>query len=224
MLNVIGFLSCRSLWPARILVGVVLAASGAAAYEFGYMGGGESPELPPRFQSIGGLRVLQSDLDMGEVWEAKAFVCRLPIENETAGSITVTGFATSCGCLEVEPQSLTLPPFQSASLQLKVDLTRRTHQELGFAERPLQVEVTPVLKTGWPRESAWKLLGVVKSRVTLDKLALHFGETVVQGENASLVTFVLRKSGSEPTRLTMKVSSRGETPRPPADSSKESKP
>jgi len=145
--------------------------------------GAANPENKPPDHSINGLAVNQSDLEIGEVWEQKDFETVLPIYNQTGAAIDVTDFAVSCGCLAVEPRSLTIPAKETALVRLRINLAKQNRRQIGEMKRPLEVDVTPLFKSGWPKNPGWKLTGVIKNRVTLDKLAVDFGETLVQGQS-----------------------------------------
>jgi hypothetical protein len=141
-------------------------------------------QLPPTsLHTVEGLAVADADLKVGEVWEQKEFVCRLPIHNHTGEDIEVLDFIKSCSCTQVEPRSLTIPAGGEATVRLKIDLAQRSVAELGQAVRPFTIEVRPYLKKRKsPRDPGWVVEGTVKSRVTLDTKAVHFGERPVYGQ------------------------------------------
>jgi hypothetical protein len=47
-----------------------------------------------------------------------------------------------------------------------------------------------MLKSGRPKGPGWKLTGTVKSRVTLDSLAIYFGESPVEGQTPAPRTVI----------------------------------
>jgi hypothetical protein len=169
---------------STVLVVGVMVLSCLGAYWIG-SGIGNSDrantETDP-IQLIAGLAVDRSLLNIGEVWEESDFDYELPIQNRTSVDVTILDFSVSCGCLKVEPRSLAISPGMTEVVRIKLDLTARSHGEIGLARRSLGIEITPILKSGWPRGSGWKLQGVIKSRITLDMLSLHFGETIVDGQ------------------------------------------
>jgi hypothetical protein len=65
---------------------------------------------------------------------------------------------------------------------LKLDLTHRTFSESGLGSRPLALTIQPVLAGGRKRSRGWQLHGTVKSRVTLDTRAIHFGERPIHSQ------------------------------------------
>ena len=89
------------------------------------------PESRPPDYAINGLVVNQSDLEIGEVWEEKDFETVLPIYNQTATPIEVVNFAVSCGCLMVEPRSLTIPAKEIALVRLRLDLAKPNRRKIG---------------------------------------------------------------------------------------------
>jgi hypothetical protein len=147
----------------------------------------------PREPRIAGLTVAAADLDFGEVWEAEEFAWPLPIRNETSKDIKIVDFFKSCTCFEVNPRSLTVPAHQTKTVQLTLDLTNRSEAETGLQSRLFLNEITPQLEKGkFPHEPGWQLHGLVRSRITLDNLAVHFGEAPVHGQ-ASVPYRVLAK-------------------------------
>jgi len=64
---------------------------------------------------------------------------------------------------------------------LTLDLTHRTYSDHGQSRRPFEVMLFPVLNPKSRPRLGWKLQGTIVSRVTLDKLAVDFGERPVHG-------------------------------------------
>jgi hypothetical protein len=171
-----------------LLFGAIVALA-AVVYYFGRAGKGPAvPDSPPApaYELVGLLAVESSSLDLGEVWEEPAYVHTLSLHNRSSREVTVTDVATSCGCVSVSPRSFTVPPGGTARLAVTLDLTRRGHSELGRDVRPFAAEVRPTTPGARaPGERAgWTIAGRVRSRVTLDALAHHFGERPVSGEPA----------------------------------------
>jgi hypothetical protein len=148
----------------------------------------DAPEARAPRVIVEGLSVDPAALDLGEVWEDDAYVHTLLIRNDNPSPVEVTRFFVSCGCAGVEPQSVSLAPGQTAEVHLKLDFARRTLNDLGRASRPFSVSVGPLLKSSGTMmpSGGWELRAVIKSRVTLDKLSLHFGDEPIQ--NASPLT------------------------------------
>ena len=134
----------------RLLVAIVLGLSCAGAYWLGSSYGNRETE--PQYHFINGLSVEFSSLRIGEVWEGEDFSCELPVQNVTGGPVKVQHFITTCGCLGIEPGSVVLPAKQTKVLRLKMDLTHRAEWEIGQQERPVAVEVLPVIPGARPPE------------------------------------------------------------------------
>jgi hypothetical protein len=169
---------------SRLLIGACVVLSCLVAYQLGskpdYR---EANREKPEEYVIEGLSVKPSALEFGDAWEEKNFVLKLPIQNVTNHDIKIHDFALSCGCLDIEPRSLTIPASQEREVALKVDLTQqRGLPEIGQAERLFAVQITPLQNMqAWPR-TGWNLHGTVKSRITLDRLAIGFSDSPVKGE------------------------------------------
>jgi hypothetical protein len=184
------------------------------------------PQQPPEF-GIEGLIVAAADLNLGEVWETDSFWCSLPLRNDTEAEKCITDFQTSCGCLQVEPRAVTIRPHQTTTIRLKLDLSHRTMQEINRVERPFAVEFRPLLRTTPSYGPGWRLHGTIKSRLIVDALALHFGESFIQGQtpptrqltaslhvqadgvvarvDPPLASVAIVRNEQEPTRLTLQV-------------------
>lgn len=176
----------QKLW---YLLPVVVILSCVAAYRLGTRPLADSPPMtdapptPSQEYDIGGLVVTAASLDMGTVWEDSKFAWELPVSNRTNNPVKIYDFIVSCGCAVVEPRSLTVPAGGTETVTVKLGLTRRSYAEVGKAERPAAVEIIPSLGKGVrPRGRGWELRGVVRSRITTDVLALHFGDTPVHGQ------------------------------------------
>jgi hypothetical protein len=140
----------------------------------------------PTYQLVGPLAVDTSSLDLGEVWEEPAYVHKLSVHNRSSQEAKITDVVASCGCLSVSPRAFTVAPGESAELTVTLDLTRRDRSELGQEVRPFSAAVyptTPGVRAAGERAS-WTIAGRVKSRLTLDPLAIHFGERPIFGEPA----------------------------------------
>lgn len=161
-----------------IWIGAFLLFSFAVAF---FTGARRARRELPDSETIEGLSVSLANLDLGDVWEDKAVKVRVPIRNITGSPIKVRDFSTSCGCTLVEPRSLSLPPQESATLDLTLDLTHRSLAESGLIDRPFSVSIQPVVRDGNSRGPGWKLHGMVKSRVSVDTLAVNFGERPIHG-------------------------------------------
>jgi len=128
-----------------------------------------------------GLTIAASDLDLGDVWETSEFIHDMTIRNPSGSEKQIGDFATSCLCTAVEPRSAVIPAGGTAIVHVHIDPTHRSPDQASLAVRPVGVEITPMLSTSQPHEAGWQIHGVFRSRVTLNVLSLHFGETVVQG-------------------------------------------
>jgi hypothetical protein len=69
-------------------------------------------------------------------------------------------------------------------VRVRLDLTPRGGAEIGLVERPFAVDVRPRIKGGLSCGPGWQLHGLIASRVTLDAISLHFGDTPVHGQPA----------------------------------------
>lgn len=128
-----------------------------AAYS---LGGRTAPVTSPANEHvIDGLAVQAAALDLGEVWEQRDYVCNLPIRNRIGQDVNVAEFAVSCQCLVVEPRTITIPPGETVTVRLTLNLAERAEKNIDLPERPLLVEVVPVFRGGGscPRSEIGKI-------------------------------------------------------------------
>lgn len=165
---------------ARWLLAIgILGVSFGAAYWAG-LAARQANQLPP-MEVIDGLAVAPTDLDMGEVWEEKGISWKLPIRNQTPGRIEIHDLQQTCGCTDIKPRRLSIAAGETATLDLTLDLTHRTYSDFGQARRPFSVVLYPVLNPKSRSRVGWKLHGTILSRVTVDPLAIDFGERPIHG-------------------------------------------
>ncbi len=135
------------------------------------------------------LYVAEDKLDLGEVWESKDAVLTVPISNRTNRDIEILDFETSCDCGEVSPRKLKVPARGSADVSVKMDLTRRTPQQIGMVRRKFTLQVRPVVagrESASPLEVHW----ITRSAVTLNHTSVHFGEEDLPQSKPSLRTLL----------------------------------
>jgi hypothetical protein len=129
--------------------------------------------------------VSAADLDFGEAWEDPEFVRHLTIHNRGDRPVKVTNMQGGCECTSVEPCAFTVPPGGSQPVAMKIDLTHRLPYQFGVDRRELAVTVHPVFEGRGPAAEAWKVRGVVKSRVSVDGRELAFADLCGQGESVT---------------------------------------
>jgi hypothetical protein len=125
-------------------------------------------------QQINGLAVSAADLDFGEAWEDPEFVRELTIRNRNGHSVRIVKMHGGCECLSVSPSAFDLGRGESRVVQVKVDLTHRYPYQFGVDRRELAVTVHPEFAGRGISAEAWKVRGVVKSRVSVDGRELAF--------------------------------------------------
>jgi hypothetical protein len=163
---------------------LLLPAFGFGAYYLGSNMGRIATDSPaPSVQAIDGLAVDAAALDLGEVWEQSDYIYDLVIHNQSETTAEIFDFAVSCGCVDsIEPRALSIRPGATAKARMKLNLAKRSFEERGQSKRSFNVDIQPLRKEIAKPQSAWRLHGVIRSRVTLDALSLDFGEEAVRGQ------------------------------------------
>jgi hypothetical protein len=131
------------------------------------------------------LRVDAEHLSLGEVWESYAFNWSLPIENVSDQDVSITGFGVPCGCVAIEPRTLTIPPRKIAHISLSIDLTKQVKQEEDNPDtgvRAFSITIRPVLQVATSLfQDAWTIRGRVRRAITVEPEVLDFGEVSEEG-------------------------------------------
>jgi hypothetical protein len=118
-------------------------------------------------------------LSLGEVWEDASMIWTLPVRNRTNRAIRLSGFATSCACVRVEPEEVVVPAGGEVSVRLVLNLLPWPGKgESG--DRTFEVKVRPRFadaKESWPLE--WVLRGRVKRVFEVEPGEVCWGEVSV---------------------------------------------
>jgi len=147
---VAGIATGRAIWPQPAVTTPVIAP------------------LPP-------LYVAEDKRDLGEVWETSDAVLTIPISNSTDKPIEILDFETSCDCGEISPRRLTVPANGTANVTVKMDLTRRTIQQIGLDRRRFTHSFKPV--TSSPKHDPLEVQWIVRSGAVFNHCAIHFWAT-----------------------------------------------
>ncbi len=141
-------------------------------------------ELWPRQQSIPAaplpaLYIADDKQDLGEVWDSKDALLTVPISNSTNRDIEILDFETSCDCGEVSPRKLTVPAKGAANVTVKMDLTRRTPNQIGMVRRRFTLTLRPLIRE---REIPSELVfhWITRSAVTLKHSEIIFDNFTLQ--------------------------------------------
>jgi hypothetical protein len=127
-----------------------------------------------------GLTIAPKDLNFGTVLEQEAFVWKVALSNPTRRAIGIDYFETSCGCVAIEPKSLTLEPGESRAIELTIDLTRRPAEERAASRHGYALKLIPIVKHGLAH-LGWVLRGEVQTVFSAEPSAVDFGDEHVIG-------------------------------------------
>ena len=153
--------------------------------------------VPPLVYEIGGIVVSPSALQLGEVWETNAYELKLPIRNASNAPVKVADVLAGCACVEVSPRKFILGPRETIDLKLTIDLAKRAPWEQHKENRPVRLDIRPLIEGVPPSKEAWLVEGVVRSRITLDVERLGFGDRPVSGSVNAPRTIEARVHASE---------------------------
>jgi hypothetical protein len=119
-------------WPVFISLVVIAGAVGIWLTRLSPSGCQVGNETHQRLLSVD-----VTALDFGEVLETDQFTHRLPIQNLSAQELLVR-IEKSCDCANVEPALLRLAPRETATLEVRLDLTHNRGAYPGLDRRPIQ--------------------------------------------------------------------------------------
>jgi hypothetical protein len=119
-----------------------------------------------------GLVVDEGSLNLGEIWQTDSFIWNLPIKNDSERKIEILDFSASCTCVEIEPRKLTIQPGETKKVRLTISLTEEDSKE---EKRPINLNVTPIVKAESAVQEGWKLTGVVKKILAVDPPTINIG-------------------------------------------------
>jgi hypothetical protein len=156
-------------WLAKLGAALALLGACVGAYWLGH-------NRHLRALANSGLVIEESYLNVGQTWANNKFLWTLPVRNTTATDIDVLGFASSCACLAINPQSFRLPPGQTQNLVVTIDLGRVRSPAKGEGE--LKVAIIPHIKGATIPQEGWLLQGTVRDLLTPSRPVVHFGDLV----------------------------------------------
>jgi hypothetical protein len=134
------------------------------------------------------LEIAPSQLDLGVVEACSEYVHRISIRNKSSHRIALTGFNTSCNCLEVRPTSFSIDAGVENEIALRLNLQSRPESFPGQMEFPFKVYVTPTVN-GLPSQRNWMIHGKVSRLVVADEPEVWVG-TRVAGDSFTPVRSV----------------------------------
>lgn len=117
---------------------------------------------------------------VGDVWESDAAVVRVPVRNTTGRAVRVMHLSTDCRARAIEPAAFTLPPGDTITVAVTLDLTDRRPSEFGAVARPFSFHLQASVE-GRSRPVRWRLAGTCRSRVAVGSPVVNFGEANVAG-------------------------------------------
>jgi hypothetical protein len=91
-------------------------------------------------------------------------------------SRTISHFQTTCGCLQLDPPGRTIASGDKAEFTAHLDLLHRLSYQLGAAQWPVLVRLDPVFEGDLAPTPGWEVIGVARSRVSLNKSKLAFAD------------------------------------------------
>jgi hypothetical protein len=120
-----------------------------------------------------GLFVDPSSLDFGEAVADAHFPWKLNVENRSDSTIRITGWDIKRDCTGVEPRELAIPPGESQTIHLTLDL-RPKGRAASYDTTDFEVRVLPTIADSLPAEG-WILRGLVTVPLVAVPSTFDFG-------------------------------------------------
>jgi hypothetical protein len=123
------------------------------------------------------LTVSPAQLSFGEVWEESRFPWVLTFHNSSQQDAVVEQFATECDCVQIEPQSLTIPVGGASQVRLILDLTPQG-KDIGGAKRYSIATSIGAKLQGESRvdsKHVWEIRGIVRPVIQFSTPTLNLG-------------------------------------------------
>ena len=155
-------------WSVALAVVVMAIAIAAGAY---WLGGSSTIRSGP-------LEVEAKDLNFGEVWAQDRLEWNVPIRNVSGEDVEIVDLRFSCDCTTIERKSLLISAGSSAEMRLALDLASGHGIHAALPERPLSVDILPILKGGVLLGNAWKIQGQVKSAFFVTPASLEIKDPI----------------------------------------------
>jgi len=181
----------RPLLIAILYIGSAIGASWAANQLF-------APAPSKRASSTEDRPAEPPIIDLGEIWESPAQAVPIPFQNDGPVRLDVADVRLSCQCTSLAPKAFSIEPGGVARPIATIDLTHRMPREIGQPSRPFRLSFEPVTKEGLVATPV-RVKAIIRSRLTSDRLDLHFGESCIRGEPP--VTRTVRATAHVPARM-----------------------
>lgn len=136
--------------------------------------------------------VNETQLDFGTAYVQQDFPWKLDLTNRSSAPATFSAFKASCGCTSVAPKSLTIPPYSTKSVQLRMDLRATDEEEASRILRPFSVSIIPMAHDTAVLPPFWVIRGNVRSLLPVTTRELGFDTEFVHGVPAAPKVFCLR--------------------------------
>lgn len=122
-----------------------------------------------RYRAHARLHVPSEALDLGLIWDCDQIDWTLPITNVSSDTVQVESFATSCGCLIVEPQAFVLAPGKTQESRITIDLASaaKGNDQINLAISP---KLKPSVSRTNDRDVTWQIKASIKRLIDMNRL------------------------------------------------------
>lgn len=151
-----------------------------------------------QFPQNAGLEVSANELDFGEVWATDRFPWTIHVRNLSSEPVVVARLATSCGCLQPEPSTFTVPPEGNVPVHLTLNLAARELEDAAGNHSDFGVTISPLVRGGLPNYAGWELKGQIRRFFRYSEPRVDFQDSLVLGK--AFPTRVMTVSCSESVR------------------------
>ncbi len=153
-----------------------------------------APQSSPQRKFATPLRIDPKSLDLGEMLEAKRVDRKLTIENMSDRSISVERFETSCTCMGLKPERMTLPPRRKGEIELTMNFSRPPavmHDAKAWESRLAIRAFGGKTAAGEPLLGQWFIRSRVQAALMAEPGMAHFDD-LTRGQAGAPIRISLR--------------------------------
>lgn len=110
------------------------------------------------------LSVDAESLQIGTVWAYTKIDWQLSIANKSKDDIHIGKFFTSCSCLAITPEAITVPSGQSRTIRIEIDATPKMQNSQQAEYEDFGVSLQPLVELDgrWKGIDEWRLQGKIR--------------------------------------------------------------
>lgn len=127
------------------------------------------------------ITVSSSDLNLGTIWAPCDFSHTVHLKNTSFHEVTIETLKSSCGCIRIEPASLTIPPGATQEVTLRFHLSEIPDSPAKCDGPNFRTHLIPLIERYSAPPPRWELAGTIRNVLSLSTSFLNFENPLIQG-------------------------------------------